>query len=94
MCAGQEGRVESAIHAMDELFHHDEVEAVLLVDVSNAFNGLNRNNVRHNIQYICPSLSIILRNTYQTPVRMFVPSGGRSHLVRELLGRSPGYGNV
>lgn len=76
MCAGQEGGVEAAIHAMDELFHHDEVEAVLLVDASNAFNSLNRNSALHNMQYICPSLSIILRNTYQAPVRMFVPGGG------------------
>ena len=76
VCAGQEGGVEAAIHAMDELFHRDEVEAVLLADASNAFNSLNRNCALHNMQYICPPLSLVLRNTYQAPVRMFVPGGG------------------
>ena len=40
---GQEGGVETTTHAISELFHHDEAEAVLLADASNAFNTLNGN---------------------------------------------------
>ena len=76
VCAGQEGGVEAAIHAMDELFCREDVEGVLLADASNAFNVLNRSCALHNIQFICPSLCNVLKNTYQAPIRMFIPGGG------------------
>jgi len=34
--------VEAAIHSVRELFVCDDFDAILLVDVSNAFNSLNR----------------------------------------------------
>ena len=41
VCAGHKSGSEAAIHAMRELFEHDNSDAVLLIDASNAFNSLN-----------------------------------------------------
>ena len=54
----------------------DETQAVLLVDANNAFNTSNRQAALHNIGEICPSISTVLNNTYQTPVRLFVTGVG------------------
>ena len=37
-CAGHDAGVQAAIHAMKDIFSHDNTDAVLLVDASNAFN--------------------------------------------------------
>ena len=42
VCAGHKSGSEVAIHAMREVFEHDNSDAVLLIDESNAFNSLNR----------------------------------------------------
>ena len=42
VCAGHNSGREAAIHAMRELFEHDNSDAVLLIDASNGFNALNR----------------------------------------------------
>ena len=47
LCAGQIAGIEAAVHAA---FSNDDVDAVLLVDASNAFNSLNRDVALHNIQ--------------------------------------------
>ena len=39
VCAGQEGGCEAAVHAMRQVFHAADDNAVLLVDASNAFNS-------------------------------------------------------
>ena len=36
------GRIEAAVYAVDSLFQHEDIEAVLLVDAKNAFNSFNR----------------------------------------------------
>jgi len=41
LCAGQMARVEATIHSVRELLVHDDCDAVLLVDTSNAINSLN-----------------------------------------------------
>ena len=42
VCSGHKSGSEAAVHAMNSLFQHEETDAVLLVDASNAFNSLNR----------------------------------------------------
>ena len=67
LCAGQMSGVEATIHSMRIVFTDDGSEGVLLVDASNAFNSLNRAVALCNIQYICPTFSTILINTYRSP---------------------------
>ena len=72
LCAGQIVGIEAAIHSVTDAFHSDDIEAVLLVDASNAFNSLNRKAALHNIQYVCPALAMVLINTYREPTELFV----------------------
>ena len=76
VCAGHEAGCEAAIHAMKEIMSSDETQAVLLVDASNAFTTINKQAALHNIGVICSSISTVLNNTYQTPVRLLVTGGG------------------
>ena len=76
VCAGQEGGCEAAVHVMRQFFSEKDVEGVLLVDATNAFNSINRNASLHNIQLICPSFSQILVNTYQAPIRCIISGEG------------------
>ena len=64
VCAGQQAGGEAAIHAMREIFEHEDCEAVLLVDAKNAFNTLNRKTVLHNIGIKCHTLAMYAENTY------------------------------
>ena len=59
LSAGQIAGVKTAVHIVQDVFQHDETEAALLVDATNAFNTLNRATALHNIRFICPSLSTI-----------------------------------
>lgn len=54
LCAGQEAGNEAAIHAMCNIFEDAESEAVLLVNVSNAFNSLNHKAALYYIKSLCP----------------------------------------
>lgn len=69
LCAGQES---GCVHVMQKLFSSPEVEAVLLVDATNAFNSINRQTALCNIQHICPLISTILINTYRDDVNLFI----------------------
>ena len=40
-------------------------EAILLVDVNNAFNALNRQTAPKNITYLCQALATVLINSYR-----------------------------
>ena len=75
-CAGHEAGCEAAVHTMKEIYSHDDTEAILLVDATNAFNVINRQAALHNIQVLCPSISTVLNNTYRAPVRLFVMGEG------------------
>ena len=66
--ADQDAGAEAAIHAMYDLFQQDETEGVLLVDVENAFNSINRKAMLHNISITCPILSTFVSNCYIAPV--------------------------
>ena len=72
LCAGQVAGIEAAIHAMRDSFHDEGVEAVLLVDASNAFNSLNRNAALLNIRYTCPTLATVLINVYRHSTELVV----------------------
>ena len=72
LCAGQLSGCESAVHAMRELFESPEIEAIILVDATNAFNSLNRQAALRNIHHLCPPLSKILINTYREDVCLFI----------------------
>ena len=67
VCAGHKSGSEAAIHTMPEIFEHDNSDAVLLVDASNAFNVLNRAAALHNITVLCPSIATYAINTYREP---------------------------
>ena len=70
---GLQGGAEAAIHSMKIIFEHEDTEAVILVDASNAFNSLNRQAALHNIQILCPKFStVLINNTYRIPGRMIV----------------------
>ena len=45
LCAGHKSGSEAAIHAMHDIFHTDETDAVMLIDASNTFNAQNRTAV-------------------------------------------------
>ena len=80
-CAGLEGGIEAAVHAMQEIFKSDECEAVILIDAENAFNRLNREAALKNIKQICPSFHQFLSNSYSKPARLILEDG--SHILSE-----------
>ena len=77
LCAGQKSGSEAAIHAMHRIFEADDTEAVLFIDVSNAFNALNRAVALHNIRILCtcPVIAAYAINTYRHFARLFITSG-------------------
>ena len=75
VCAGHKSGSEAAIHAMHNIFEADEMDAVLLIDSSNAFNARNRAAALHNIRVLCPTLATYVINTYRQPVRLFITDG-------------------
>ena len=81
LCAGQRSRYEVAVHTIDQLLQNDEVEGVLLVDASNAFNSLNRAAMLRNIQILCPSFATSVINLYRGEAELFV--GGETLLSKE-----------
>ena len=74
--AGKIGGCEAAVHAMKQIFSSPSVDAVLLVDASNAFNELNRQVTLRNVEAICPVLAPILINTYRQDTFLF--AGGHT----------------
>ena len=80
LCAGQKSGCEADVHAMQKL-HASDIEGVLLFDASNAFNGLNRKVMLHNIQWLCPSFATCVLNYYRSDATLFV--GGENLLSAE-----------
>ena len=74
VCAGHKSGSEAVIHAMRELFEHDNSDTVLLIDTLNAFNSLNRAAALHNIRVLCPSIATYTINTDREPARLFIQS--------------------
>ena len=71
-CAGQEGGIEAAVHAMKDIFNEEDSEALLLVDATNAFNSLNREGSLYNMQIVCPETSTYLIITYRNPAHLYI----------------------
>ena len=74
-------RCEAGILAMRSLLEDKAVEAVFLVDTSNAFKSLHREAALQNTHITCPTLVPMLTNTYQSPARLF--TGGEHILSQE-----------
>jgi hypothetical protein len=60
---------------MNTLFEADDIDAVLFIDASNAFNALNRTVALHNIRVLCPIIAGYAINTYRQPARLFIVGG-------------------
>ena len=75
-CSGLPSGIEAAVHAMQAMYDEESTEGILLIDAANAFNNLNREAALHNVRHLCPSLALLLRNTYRSPARLFVSGGG------------------
>ena len=72
LCAGQDAGCEAAVHAMEHLLNEKDTEATILVDVTNAFNRLNRRVTLLNCNKICPAMAHSLINTYCNSLCLFV----------------------
>ena len=79
LCAGQLSECEAAVHSMWQMYSSSEVEAIILVDASNAFNSLNWQAALFNIQRLCPSFSTALINTYRSDVNLYI--GGETFVI-------------
>ena len=73
--AGQKSGSEAAIHAKRSILKASESVAVLPIDASNAFNGLNRAAALHNTRILCPTLATYVINTYRQAACLFITGG-------------------
>ena len=76
VCAGHSAGAEAAIHGMSQVFEEEGTDGILLIDASNAFNQMNRSAALHNIQILCKEMALYIINTYRSPSRLFICSGG------------------
>ena len=52
VCAGQEDGAQAVIYAVRDIFKDHSTEAVLLIDVDNTFNAINRKAKLQNISHM------------------------------------------
>ena len=72
VCAGQEHGCEAVVHAMSKMYKEEHYKALLLAGAANAFNSVNIKVFLHNINVVCPSISIYLENCYTLPSSLFI----------------------
>ena len=60
------------------MFNEDEIETVLMVDSSNAFNSINREAFFHNTKVLCPALAKFMNNCSSISSDLFV-QGRKRH---------------
>ena len=72
LSTGQLGGCEAAVYAIRELFSSCEGEAALLVDASNAFNSIIRQNIFQNILNLFPASATIVINCYHINVPLLI----------------------
>ena len=82
LCAGQKSGSEASINAMHTISKADETDGVLLIDASNAFNALNRQEALHNFRVQCPIVATYAIDTYRLSARLSV-TGGKENLSTE-----------
>ena len=72
---GHQAGGKATIHAMKEIFKNKEVEAVILVDATNAFNSIDREAMLHNIAVKRPEINRYVQNCYGKPSKFFLVDG-------------------
>ena len=72
LCAGQKSSCEAIVHCVRELYDSEEVEGVLCVNATNAFNSLNRELALWSILHLCPSFRRLMTNTYCFDCSLFI----------------------
>ena len=82
-CAGIRGGIEATIHSVRRMYEDPEVECILLIDASNAFNALNRATALKNIKYTCPEMSTFVENIYNCEAELFVSNSEETILSKE-----------
>lgn len=72
---------------MRGLYDQEEAEAIILVDATNAFNGINRKFLFHNIMMICPFVSSYCKKgtTQSVPLAMAIYSISTTTLLSLLI---------
>ena len=61
---------------MRTIYAQEDIDTVLLVDATNAFNTINHKAALYNIERLCPPIACVLNNTYCPPVNLYVIGGG------------------
>ena len=72
LCACQKSSCEAIVHCVRELYDSGEMERILCVDASNAFNALYRGLALRNVLHLYPSLGRLLITTYQSHSSLFI----------------------
>jgi len=75
LCVGIPAACEVAISSLVRQYSSEDVDGILLVDASNAFNSLNRATALHNIPKVCPAAGQAFINMYQADIPLFVDGG-------------------
>ena len=81
-CSGEDTGAKETIHATQDLFKDDEIEAVFRIDTESAFKSINREVMLHNISIMCPIISTFFSNRYCVLARLFV-IGNKEIISRE-----------
>ena len=60
---------------MRSIYEDTETDAILLIDVANAFNAINPEALLENIRRLCPIAYVYAYNCYAAQARLFVIGG-------------------
>ena len=82
LCADLESRCEVVVHAVVDLSEEDTAHGFIQINVSNAFNSINRTLLLHNVKILCPEIATYMNNCYMKPSRLFI-TGGEEILSNE-----------